>query len=312
MAEEAAEAVRVFQEIGEERGAALAGSVLAYTYCADGRLGAGVEASMRALEEALESGDLRTAWVAYAIVRGYLFPSPYPVADSIRYLEQIHTRLPGSSLERDAERALYLSLTGDFEQARRLVAAVRATSEEHGLALAQMDAAGFASLIEWLAGDLVRAGEEAERALGIGAEIDEALQERAQAAVQLAQIQLELGQLDRAQALIDEYGEHTPEGWFRIPMLTVHAVLLAERGDLAAALELAEAAVRAALATDSPTLQGQAFVARAQVLAASSRPADAQQDLAHGVRLFERKGAVAWAAKVRALGLPLATGTVAR
>jgi hypothetical protein len=58
--------------------------------------------------------------------------------------------------------------------------------------------------------------------------------------------------------------------------------------------------------------QGQAFVARAQALAAAFRSADAQRDLEHGVRLFERKGAVAWAAKVRALGLPLATGTVAR
>jgi hypothetical protein len=95
-------------------------------------------------------------------------------------------------------------------------------------------------------------------------------------------------------------------------MLAVHAVLLAKRGDLPAARELAEAAVSAALATDSPTLQGQAFVARAQVLAASSRPADAQRDLEHGVRLFERNRAVAWAAKVRELGLPLATGTVAR
>jgi class 3 adenylate cyclase len=301
IAEEAAEAVKVFRELGEERGAALAGSVLAYTSCWKGRIAAGVEASMRALEEAFKSGDLRTASMAAGIIRGFLFVSPHTVAESLHYLDRIRTLLLGSPLLWDLERAYYLSLTGDFEQARELLAPVRPIFEERGLVFAQMDAASCACMIEWLAGDLRGAAEEGERALAIGAKHEEHPWERILIAAQLAQIRLELGELQGAQALLDTYEEHA-EGLLRIQMLAVHALLLVKRGDVAAGLELAEDAVSAALATDSPTLQGQAFVARAQALAAASRSVDAQRDLEDGARLFERKGAAAWAAKVRQLG----------
>jgi hypothetical protein len=256
---------------------------------------------MRALEGAFKSGDLRTGFTAAGIVRGFLFASPHTVAESLRYLDRIRTLRLGSALLYDVERAFYLALTGDFEQARELLAPVRPIFEERGLVFAQMDAAACACMIEWLAGDLRGAAKEGERALAIDAKHEEDAWERILMAAELAQIRLELDELEGAQALLDTYEEHA-EGLLRIQMLAVHAVLLAKRGDAAAALELAEDAVSAALATDSPTLQGQAFVARAQAFAAGSRSADARRDLEHAAELFDRKGAVAWAAKVRQLG----------
>ena len=81
----------------------------------------------------------------------------------------------------------------------------------------------------------------------------------------------------------------------------VEARLLARRGELSEARDLAEEAVRLADRTDGLNLIAFARLALAEVLGAADLVDEAQRTIAEAIDLFERKGNVVAASQARAL-----------
>jgi ATP/maltotriose-dependent transcriptional regulator MalT len=153
------------------------------------------------------------------------------------------------------------------------------------------------------AGDACGDLESAERIARLGCEQLEELGERAWLSTQecqLGEALYALGRYDEAEqrALLGlEMGGST-DVYTQVLGLQVRAKVLARRGD-DTALGLAQRAEELAAATDAPLLQGDAHVALAEVFHLAGDETNAESAIRRAVKLFEQKGAPAFAAYAR-------------
>jgi ATP/maltotriose-dependent transcriptional regulator MalT len=128
------------------------------------------------------------------------------------------------------------------------------------------------------------------------------------AACDLARFYCDEGRWDEAEECLAYHRDVAAPGHVVLAAwrLAVTARFLAHRGELAAATDLAERAVEVAESTDMPNVRAAAWLALAEVTRAGDRTAEADVAMATALELYEQKGNVAAAERLRGTSAVLA------
>jgi tetratricopeptide (TPR) repeat protein len=193
------------------------------------------------------------------------------------------------------------AMRGNVSEARALYARSRAIFEEFGLKRWIAGYAVYSGPTELVAGDFVRAEEELRR----GFDLLQELGDRgvlSPVAAFLAQAVYAQGRYDEADELasVSEECASRDDLFPHVVWRGVRAKVLARRGALEAASDLAREAVGLAEQTDCPYLQGDAWSDLAEVLRAAGDDAEANYCNERALRLQVAKGDVVSAARTRA------------
>ena len=301
---EAEPLVQTFEAAGDDRLLAKAWELLAWAPWFRCRAAATVEALERAIEYARRAGDERTEAQSLNLAVGAAFFGPMPAADAIRLCEEMLAQ-PGQQrrILASALRALagLKAMAGEFEEARELVASHKAMVEELGLRVTAASAAETYGIVELLAGDATTAVRE----FGWGYDVLEEMGETQNfpdLAAKLADALYEQGELERALELseVSERATAPDDLSAGVQWRAVRAKLVARQGAPDEAEALAEEAVALAAETDFPVLRADALVDLAEVLRLADRQHDSIAFLEQALELYEQKGNVAAAERVRA------------
>jgi DNA-binding SARP family transcriptional activator len=293
----------VFEAIHDNRSLSRAYRLIAYV---DGamscRYARSAEAAERALHFCRESGWSTAACLGD--LAAALRYGPTPVAESIRRCRAL---LEGADLGGEANVLVQLAaleaMHGRLEEARDLVGRARALYEDLGQpALAHAHSGGARGEIELLAGE----APAAERAFRDSYGALESIGDRAYVATQAALLAEAVYLQDRhAEAmqwsrLAEEAGsaDDIPTQFL---WRAVRARLLAVAGETGEAEALADEAVRLAEATDALDQRAKVVFDRAEVLRLCGRDAEARGAAEDALALFDLKGNVVAAERVRAL-----------
>jgi tetratricopeptide (TPR) repeat protein len=234
-----------------------------------------------------------------------MLQGPTPVGEALAQVEELR-----SSAERNRPLRVHVlrvgahleAMRGCFATARDLIAQAKALAEELGLELTLARIAIQAGPIELLAGDPSAAERELRPAY-------EALKRMenwghlASIVPPLVDALLAQGRDDEGLRLTDFVERRlVPEdvdgqvGWRR-----VRAKVLARRGDVEEAERLARDATAIAARTDYLDLRAQAATDLAEVLRLAGRRRESASALEEAIRLYEEKGNVAAAGRLRGL-----------
>ncbi len=296
-ADAVAAAAAEFETLGDAAGEAKAHQVHAQALARLGRVGACEAALDRALAAARKAGDRRraNAVLAGAPLAALWGPSPVTRAsgrclDVVRVL-RITQGAPAVEAVALSCQGVLEALRGRTDAARRMIASSRKMVEELGITHRLFEVDAFVGRIELLEGDAV-AGErslrrayEGLRDIGLGIDA-------AQAAALLARALLAQQRGEEAEALSRESEALAGDDLqAAIAWRGVRAEALAQRGEHAAAVELAQAAVAIASATDALLDHADARLALAAALRAAGRGAEADAEKRRATELWETKGA---------------------
>ncbi|MEM9042745.1 MAG: nuclear transport factor 2 family protein, partial [Actinomycetota bacterium] len=318
----AAAAAETLGALDDTRGVAKAHLVRAAALVRLGQVGACEAELDRALTAARSADDRRrvTSVLGAAPMAALWGPSPVPRAggrclDVIRLL-RITTASPAVEATSVRCQGLLEALRGRFDAARSMLDQARETVVELGLghAVSQVDL--YRGIAELLADDPVAAERHLRDAyrglgsLGIGADAG-------QAASYLARSLLAQSRLDEAEDLVheaDALAGQNPQT--AIIGRSVHAEVLAARGEFGEALLLADEAVTLAGAGDILFDHANAVAAQARVHALAGDTDSAAEAAAEAAALYEQKGAtvevgLAIATPSHDRAAPLATETPA-
>jgi tetratricopeptide (TPR) repeat protein len=250
-----------------------------------------VEASLQALRYQRLAGYSRSETdLEFALIIG-----PRPVEEAMRLIDEVAVwRPPGSQ---DLPRATLLAMLGRFHEAWPLAEA-RSSHLREVTGNTSRDAYGYLALIATIEGDR-------ERAVQYGVEEMKLIAHIAIPAAtvkgRLARELCYLGRFDEAQPLLDEARAVPPPGsGVRVMAAAAEALLLAHQGQLEQAEALARTAVVTAESrTDSVWWQAFTHADLATVLERAGRTDEAREELERSLALWERKGCLPCAERVR-------------
>jgi len=301
--------IPVFEAAGDERGLCSALRLRGWHNWIEAR----AEAAAAAWEEAAEharSGGLEheridmLGWIASS-----LFFGPTPAATAIERCEAIRVEA-GDNLLAVATVLEPLAglhaMEGRFDEARALLETSDATFEELGLSL-NSAVSHHAAVVEMLAGDPAAA----ERCLRKGFDALEEMGDRAVLSTTAAFLGETLVAQERDEEA-ERFAELSAELAVEDDVITqaiwrgVQASVLARRGGLAEAERMARQAVSLAERTDFLNHRADALVVLGGVLAQQERPEAAQEALAGALKLYEQKGNLIAAGRIRATLAPSA------
>jgi predicted ATPase/class 3 adenylate cyclase len=291
-----ARAIPILEDAGDDLGLARAWRLRSEVAVRASHWGARAEALERALEHARLAGDVREQATLVALLAVSLYFGPTPVEEAISRCESFLTEVTGArSLEAGVWSILagLRAMRGDFDEARKLWAAARDQYEELGLGHRRAARSLLAAAIETLAGD----DEAAERELRWGYETLERMGERgarASIAAFLAESIYRQGRDDEAARFAEITHELAAVDDLEPQVLwrSVKAKVLAKRGELDQAEQLAREAEALVESTDFPDLQAIAFLSLAEVLEAIGKTDEAAQLIARARTIYEQKGNV--------------------
>jgi class 3 adenylate cyclase len=235
-----------------------------------------------------------------------LFYGPKPVESAIAQCEQL-------LLEHDGDRASRANIVvwqggleamrGSFEEARALVAQAKTIYHEFGLATGAVDTCGrVLGAVELLAGR----PEKAEEALRESCELLQRLQQTPLLATRAGEL---------AAAIYEQKRYEEAEQWTQLAQDSagaddldaavswqpVHAKILARRGALVEAEQLARETVELIRRTDSVNRHAESLLALSEVVHIAGRQEEALAVVQKALRLYEAKGNLVSAKRVRAL-----------
>ena len=295
--------VPVFRAAGDEQGLCSALRLRGWERWLLGRADGAAAAWEEAAEHARAAGlehertDL-LGWIASS-----LFFGPAPVSTAIERCEAIRAEVAGNLVAAaDVLQPLagLHAMEGRFEEARALIAAAEAAFEELGRTLGSA-VSHHAAMVEMLAGDPAAA----ERVLRRGYTELEQMGERAVLSTTAAF----LGQALLAQGRTEEAGRFALLSAGQSPdddMLSqgmwraLQAAVLAERGKLPDAERFAREGIEFVERTDDLNQIADAHVVLGSVLALRGDTDAAHAELSEALRVYERKGNLVAAERVRA------------
>ncbi len=301
----AKDAVPTFEALGDERGLARAWLLIGYVR-------GGIHGDHAAWEQAEERalGYYRSTGFPPATcmqqIAAAVYWGPTPVAHGIEKCSNLLEEHAAGQFGRAAVIPFLGGLhaqAGDFTEARLLIDEAAGTLTDLGAAATVMVFCGTVRAdVELLAGEL----EAAEATLREQCEFFERMRNRGTLAVRAAKLAEALyrqGRLEDAEQWADVARSNTSsdDQSALLVLGPVEARLLARRGELSEARDLAEEAVRLADRTDGLNLIAFARLALAEVLGAADLVDEAQRTIAEAIDLFERKGNVVAASQARAL-----------
>ncbi len=295
---DAAYALKVFTQDGDDVGAALACRSQAAAYTAAGQFAAAEAAMEAAVVHAEESGVPRAAQLLRRELTSLLSWVPRPVQAS---LERAGNALDAAGDERGLRRALLAqiavltAMSGDIEGARtHLKAAEEILWDLRGHRFDPLYSGFVAARVALLADDLDTAEKELRRSCRHLQQMGERAYLATRAAA-LADVLARLGRLDDAAKYVTRCreaaaGDQLPA---QAAWCAVHAKLKAIRGRESEAIRFAETACELADRTDDTDGQGQALAAFAEVLYRLGRTEEAAAKLTAAVARFQAKGNLA-------------------
>ena len=300
-----ARVVPILEEAGDHLGLARAWRLRSEVAVRASHWGARAEALERALEHARQAGDVREQATLVALLAVSLYYGPTPVEEAIVRCEAFLTELAGDrSLEAAIGNTLagLRAMRGDFAEARELWTGARNLYEELGLNVRRAARSVIAAQIETLAGDDEAAEAELHWAYETLARMGEK-GARASIAAFLAESIYRQGREDEAAGFTEITEELAADDDLEPQVLwrSVRAKVLAKRGRLEQAVELAREAARLVVDTDFPELQALASLSLAEVLEATGETQEADQLSRRALGIYERKGNVVAA---RRMALP--------
>ena len=295
----ALEALPRFEATGDELGLSTAytaiGQVAHMRVLGDDAAAAFEQALAHARRIGLQRNELflRT-WIV-----GTRYNGTTPVPELIRWLEE-EVQGPTTPIV-DTFLALARAQSGQIDEARAQLAELLDALAERGMTLLRAERQALAAVeLELLAGDpvaAVRLGTEGCRLL-------EELGERgwlSTAAAYLGLALFELDRLDEAQAAarrsreLGATGDIATQAFWRM----VESKVLARRGDAGKAERLAREAVAIAEPTQHLDFRGAAHRDLATVLELVGKPDEARASFERALELYERKGSVVMADRIR-------------
>jgi class 3 adenylate cyclase/tetratricopeptide (TPR) repeat protein len=240
-------------------------------------------------------------WIVTAQTHG-----PAPIDEAEQEIRTCLEFAPGLLVETAAQRALgrFAAMRGDFVRARALVNQGREALAEAGFVVLHAAASQISSFVEQLEGDL----DSALRDLLEGYEQLTSLGEHAFAstnAAYVADIHSIQGTNDEAARWVAVARELSPAGDLATLLKAdmIEAVLISRRGQHDAAKRFAREAVARADLTDFWDLRGEAHEALAEILAGADELEEARIEQETAARIYDEKGSVVSAARVRAAEL---------
>ncbi|HEX6673672.1 MAG TPA: AAA family ATPase [Actinomycetes bacterium] len=306
-------AVRVFSstnpELHDDLGLAKARRLLAYMYAAKGQSTMAREEAEEAIEVVQRAKDDRLEAQIRRLYGVILFWGPAPLDEVVTINEEAlrWARRKGMySLEVGALSLLAraAAMRGEMTAARDLSEQARSAvgTDEAELLTAAADSISQ-GLIELLDDDVAAA----ERALRRGYEALErrhATASRANVAALLARVLLRQGRDPEAEHYTQICESLTALGQLdtRIKWRGIRAVVMAHRGELDAAEDLARFAVKLAKGSEQLDSQAEALTDLAEVLRATKDPAkhrEADELIEQAIEMYEKKGNVAAQTKLR-------------
>ncbi|HEX6673669.1 MAG TPA: AAA family ATPase [Actinomycetes bacterium] len=301
------EAILQFVKLRDELGLAKARRLKAYVNYAVGRTGAAEAEARRAIELAQKHGLEYLESKARRLLCIILFWGPTPLSKVVGYAEETLDWARArniASLQAGALNVLgrAAAMRGDFELARRLNQQGRDISIDTGEALTAAADSVADGLVELLA-------EEPAAAEATLRESYEALEEMrgtgplANVAAMLARALIVQGKDEEAEQLtrICEEIAATSQLDSQIRWRALRAIILARRENLPEAEELAREAVAWADGCEQPDTQAEALADLAEVLGLAGKRNEAVEVLDRAIALYERKGNVVAAAKLKSL-----------
>jgi tetratricopeptide (TPR) repeat protein len=292
------QALPVFEAAGDELALYLAYLALGQVSNMRARIDAGREAYDLAAAHAQQAG-LPHELIGW---RGAMrFFGTTPVSEVLAWLdEQAERGVRNPNLR--GYRAGALAMLGRFDEARAIIAGVRAELADRGGGIWLAALTGQSSVeVELLAGDPAAAAEFGEEGCAL---LDE-LGERSilsTAAGRLAQALYALDRLDEADTWAGRAAElgASDDAFTHMLWRQARAKVLARRGELAEAERLVREAVAIGEKTDLLDAQGDTYGDLAEVLLLAGKPDEEAVALEQALARYERKGNVVMAARARA------------
>ena len=297
--------IAVFERLGDDQGLAHAWLGLGKVRMWLGACEAGAEAFTRALVFAERAGERRERRHALVwLLLAYTF-GPLPAEEGSRRVEEIR-RDPDGGVEVEAmaliSAAAFNAMQGRFEEARREMMAGRSIYRELGHALDWAGSAMLAGRVELLADDPaaaeqeLREGYETLERLGETGYLSTVVALLAEAARAQGRLE-EAVQLSEASERASARDDFDSQGAWR----NARARALAQQGALAEAERLARESVALLEPTDFLINRAESHSALAEVLRLSGRPEEAAAALEESLRLYEQKGDLVSAGRIRSL-----------
>lgn len=297
--------IAVFDQLGDELGLARGWRFLAIIHFILARFRAATEAMDVAAAHAHEASERRLELEALAWLPLFVWAGPTPPEPGVSRCWEIVERAGG---DRQVEASALLAITtfeamrGRFDVARELSARARRLLEDLGLRVwIGGPWSQFSGLAELLAGDY----EAAEEHLRLGYDILRQVGESAwlsTVVALLAQALYAQGQDGEADHFADlgEEEADTEDVYSQIAYRSVRAKIRARLGRFTEAEGLAREAVRLSEEADFPHIHATSLVDLGEVLELAGRSAEAISALRSALGLYERKGNVVTAERVRA------------
>ena len=280
-------ALPVFEAAGDELALYTAYLALGQVANMRAQIDAGLEAYERAAAHAQQAGlpDRLVGWRAAIRLVGTT-----PVSELLAWLDEQGERGARNPNLR-GHRANALAMLGRFDEARAILAEVRAELAERGGDAAGDDRPKTSVDVELLAGDPAAAVEFGEE----GCRLLDELGEKSilsTAAGKLAQALYALDRLEEADAWAGRAAElgASDDAFTQMLWRQVRAKVLARRGEHAEAERLAREAVAIGEETDLLDAQGDAHADLAEVLSLAGKPDEAAAALEQALERYERKG----------------------
>ena len=288
------DSIPTLEALGDEEGLAVAwkmAGVVALTRSNGEQMTTAFERAALHAERARAPGLLTEAlsWLLSAAVVGMVRPD-----DAIERIRLVLLRAPEDRKLQALgaiHRSMSLAELGRFDEARESYRRGQGILMDLGATLWAWGTRFASGWAEYLADDRAAA----ERELRDGIEALSAIGEHAYLSTQasfLSQVLYEQGRFDEAAEMADlgERSGASDDLATQVPARGVKAKLLARRGDVAGAIEVAEGAIEMLTGSDFADLHGGARVDLAEVYERAGRREDAIAALRSAVDVYERRG----------------------
>jgi class 3 adenylate cyclase/tetratricopeptide (TPR) repeat protein len=298
------EAVRVFEELGDDAALATVWTELAQIEWMPCRYERAEIAARRAIEYARRSGDERIIAAPLLLaIAAAMFGTALP-AEGIAGLDELSQELSRSRQMAAfalVSRGYYLGMEGSFDEARRLLDAAHEVERALGLRFDMGANREQLGQLELYAADAAAA----ERAYRENYDISDELGDeghKSTGAANLARALCALGRFDEAEGYAEMAVRIAAEDDLASQTAgrSARALVLAARGELAEAERLAREAVALYADAETPNLQGDAWMDLAKVLRTAGKPAESAAAAREALSLYERKGNAPASASTRA------------
>ncbi|MDQ4065665.1 MAG: AAA family ATPase, partial [Actinomycetota bacterium] len=292
----AKDAVKVFQQEGDDVGLARAYRALAYTHDMVGESRASLEALQKAIFHAQRSGDAGAVQMYQRVLMGSISWSPIHLADLVKETERFLADARANHDLRSQARALGIlgmavGLQGDVALGRRLIAEERVILDKMGLDVNRAWGVFEAVSVERAAHNQEGVERELREAVGILRAKREHLVLSTVLAL-LADACLERGNLDEARSLIGEAGRLGAEDDLltQLKCLIVQGKLAEREGRVHEGIDLARAGVEMISPTEYLDWHADALVDLASLYERAGDIEAARDALARAADLYEQKG----------------------